>query len=275
MRRLTIALVAIVSVASAVADDLSVIGYNVESDRDTQWTQVAEDMESLGPIDIWGLSEVQSRSAVRVFRHAAIAGANDPDAQYYYLLGESGGSDRLAIIYNQNRFARLDVYELEEEVGGSRPPLVAHLRDVNSGQELLFMVNHLNRGDAGKRRMQAVGLQTWAETVGMPVIAVGDYNFDWDIESGEGNKAFDLFLEGDHWSWVFPNCGLDDDFSDCQPTQCNPNYTSILDFLFVAGEAVEWNIQSDILEPRDDYCSFDADGGADHLPIIGIVSPPE
>lgn len=258
---------------SATADSFVVMGFNVESGGDTEWSVVSDDIERLEHVDIWGLSEVQSRTAVRIFRNAAKAGSKDESPRYYYLLGEHGGSDRLAIIYNERRFRHLDVYELVDEVGGSRPPLVAHLQDIDTELEFLFMVNHLNRGDASKRRRQAVGLQSWAERIDLPVIAVGDYNFDWDITEERGNRAFRLFMEGGHWDWIEPNCGLDGDFADCQPTQCNPTYTSILDFLFVAGDAKNWDVSSEIKEPRPDYCEFDGNGGADHLPIIGLVSP--
>ncbi|MEO0952747.1 MAG: endonuclease/exonuclease/phosphatase family protein [Pseudomonadota bacterium] len=272
MRVLLCSLMLMVS-AVGLADEFVVMGYNVESDDDTKWTTVAEDMASLGHVDIWGLSEVQNRAAVRIFRNAAKQGSDSDDPRYYYLLGENGRSDRLAIIYNEHRFEHLDVYELIDEVGGDRPPLVAHMRDLDTGLEFLFMVNHLNRGDSSKRQRQALGLRIWAESIDLPVVAMGDYNFDWDVTTERGNKAFRYFMEGEHWDWIEPNCALDNDFSDCQPTQCNPNYTSILDFLFVAGEAKNWFIQSEILEPRPDYCDFDGTGGADHLPIIGIVTP--
>ncbi len=272
MRALISLLVLILSLG-ANADEFVVMGYNVESDDDTDWRRVAEDMESLGAVDIWGLSEVQSRAAVRIFRNAAKDGSDHATPRYYYLLGEHGRSDRLAIIYNEHRFEHLDVYELVDEVGGDRPPLVAHLRDLESDLEFLFMVNHLNRGDSSKRRRQAVGLQNWVETIDLPVIAVGDYNFDWDVHREKGNRAFDYFMDGGHWDWIEPNCGLDGEFSDCQPTQCNPNYTSILDFLFVAGDARLWDVETEIIEPRENYCDFDGDGGADHLPIIGNVKP--
>lgn len=260
------------SIACA-AESFVVMGYNVESDDDTDWTVVADDMTRLGHVDIWGLSEVQNRTAVRLFRNAAKAGSDDDEPRYYYLLGEHGRSDRLAIIYNERRFDHLDVYELIDEVGGDRPPLVAHLRDRGTGKEFLFMVNHLNRGDASKRQRQAVGLQVWAASIDLPVVAVGDYNFDWNVRSGRGNRAFRYFMADGHWDWIEPNCALDGDFSDCQPTQCNPNYKSILDFLFVAGDAKNWDVESEILEPRPDYCDFDATGGADHLAIIGKVKP--
>jgi endonuclease/exonuclease/phosphatase family metal-dependent hydrolase len=71
---------------------------------------------------------------------------------------------------------------------------VAHFRLKPAGPELLFMVNHLYRGNADGRHEQARLLNAWAREQTIPVIAVGDYNFDWDVTTGETvhDQGYDL-----------------------------------------------------------------------------------
>ena len=45
------------------------------------------------------------------------------------------------------------------------------------------------------RCSQAEGLREWARTQTLPIIAVGDYNFDYDFRTGTGNEAFAAFLQ--------------------------------------------------------------------------------
>ena len=44
----------------------------------------------------------------------------------------------------------------------------------------------------------------WAASQKLPVIACGDYNFDWFFPTEKGNAAFDYFLEEGVWTWVRP-----------------------------------------------------------------------
>lgn len=65
------------------------------------------------------------------------------------------------------------------------------------------MVNHLARTNT--LRQQATGLKDWADQQQLPVIAVGDYNFDYNIDDDEGNQAMENMLAGDVWKWIFPD----------------------------------------------------------------------
>ncbi len=53
-------------------------------------------------------------------------------------------------------------------------------------------------------------------------------------------------------------------------TQCNPNFNSVLDFVFAAGDARNWNGSSEILERQASYCNGDAVGFSDHRPVKAI-----
>lgn len=54
------------------------------------------------------------------------------------------------------------------------------------------MLKHLARRDAIMRRGQAEGLREWAKTQSLPIIAMGDFNFDYDFHTEKGNEAFSV-----------------------------------------------------------------------------------
>lgn len=249
---------------SAHAAELTVVSYNVESDSDTVWNDVADDIQKvtaeLGTVDIWGLSEVQSESALNIFRDAA-------GSHHWYEIGTRGGSDKLAILYDRNRFEAVDGPEELQEIGGSRWPLFQVLKDKSTGQVFGVMVNHFNRGNASKRQRQAREMADWILAVEIPVIAMGDYNIDVDVDSagnfGPGNVAGQILLGSSKWTWIRP--------SNPMSTQCNPNYNSILDFVFLGANAQAWSGQSRIMMTSQQYCDDENTGGADHRPIMATI----
>jgi hypothetical protein len=66
-------------------------------------------------------------------------------------------------------------------------PLVAEFQDTRSNLRFLFMVNHLARSDNDLRRDQGQRLNDWVRTQTLPVIATGDYDFDWSVTNGDQN----------------------------------------------------------------------------------------
>lgn len=246
----------------AYATELSAIAYNVESGEDTDPLKVAEDLEKIAGVDLWGLSEVGDREAAEVFTQAVAY----PGADFESILGTTGGSDKLQIVYDRNRLRAIESYELKN-TGGTRSPLVARFQLLSSGTEFLFMVNHFDRANPEKGNKQANRVRQWAEEQSLPILAVGDYNFDLDAKSRKGNEGFDTFMAGQTFQWIEPDCWRK---GTCPATgtQCNPNYTSILDFVFVAGAAQKWQGTSQILFLDDrGYCDWDESGYSDHRPI--------
>lgn len=75
-------------------------------------------------------------------------------------------------------------------------PLCVRVRERETGRQFLFSVSHFHRTDEVKRREQAIGFREYAAAQTLPMIAVGDFNFDVDIPFGRGNEAFRLFTEG-------------------------------------------------------------------------------
>ncbi len=95
-----------------------------------------------------------------------------------------------------------------------RAPFAAQFRLKPAGPEFIFMVNHLHRTNPQKRHDQSHGIKEWAQQQSLPVIAVGDYNYDWNIPTGHNRDVgFDLLLADDVFSWVIP--------SNLTRTQCS------------------------------------------------------
>lgn len=241
---------------------LTVAGWNVESGGSDPAT-IAERIEEFEGVALWGLSEVNSEWAAGQFEQAA--GAGEP-ATFDALLSVSGGGDRLLLLYDTARFTLLDFEELHafNVRGNVRSPLVAHLLDRYSGTEFLFMVNHLYRGDDTGRWWQAEQLNAWASEQTLPVVAVGDYNFDWNIYGGDQDHdpGYDLFVADGKWEWVQPDI--------LTTTQCSGwpcGYTSVLDFVFVANAAQAWPAKSEIIVTVGDFP--DNELTSDHRPVLG------
>ncbi len=253
------------SVVASANDVLTVISFNVESGDDTDPAKVAEDMSTIAEgVDLWALTEVGNRAAANAFRKGAAVGN-----KVRYILGDSGHGDHLAILYNLNTLKLKSTEELDD-LPGSRKPLVAHLQHKESRVEFLFVVSHFNRRDAPRRQNQSERLRKWARGRRLPVILAGDFNFDFDPRTGRGNRAFDIFTQGSDVKWVAPRCVAT---GNCPRTgtQCDPDYNSILDFVFLAGPAKAWDGESQILFRERDYCRRDRRGYADHRPVIAML----
>jgi endonuclease/exonuclease/phosphatase family metal-dependent hydrolase len=171
---------------------LRVVGFNVESGGARP--DVVDDLvRAAQGVDLWGFSEVQDDAWGMLFEQAAEDGEA---ADFQRILGTTGGGDRLLIVYNGDRLDLVRQFELTDIniKGRVRAPLVAHFRLKPAGSEFLFMVNHFYRSNAEGRHEQARLLNAWARQQTLPVIAVGDYNFDWDVTNGETmhDQGYDL-----------------------------------------------------------------------------------
>ncbi|MCP5003634.1 MAG: hypothetical protein GY941_06720 [Planctomycetes bacterium] len=150
--------------------------------------------------------------------------------------------------------------ELHEiNVGGRvRSPLVAKLKVKSTGMELYFMVNHLYRTNDPGRHEQATLLNGWASNQQIPVIAVGDYNFDWSVIDGDTNhdEGYDNMIANSVYEWIRP--------ATLHKTN-DSHYNSVLDFVFVSGDAKNWAVSSTILKVPNDFP--DTNKTSDHRPV--------
>ena len=234
---------------------LKLATYNVESPnfnpRDTTPDKVAEEITKHPEVILWGLEEVMNQDDLDQFTQAM--GSN-----FTSVLGETGGQDRLAIAYDQSQLELVGSINNLSGSGGSRNPLVGKFKLLANGTEFLFMVNHFNRREEERRNQQADFVRNWSNQQSLPTIIVGDFNFDFDLDERRGNTAFNKLNQDNILKWIQPDCLAS---NNCLSTQCNPNFNSILDAVFVGGTAKNWSASSSIV-PFD--CSKDATGFPDH-----------
>ena len=119
------------------------------------------------------------------------------------------------------------------------------------------------RGKAELRQRQATDLREWAKEIGFPLIAIGDFNMDFNFTTMQGNAAFDKMVEGDVWKLVKPTPLVDTQWSDDNGKNRYPD--SMLDFAFVSGPAKTWNPQCRVIVREGDFP--DTKKTSDHRPI--------
>ncbi len=221
---------ALLPTASRAADEiLTVLSFNVESDRDTDPAKVAEDMALISKgIDLVGLVEVSGEQNAKLHSDAV----ERPGNQLRYLKARHGNEDSMAIFYNLTTLKFKEVFELDR-FPGSRKALVGRFRHKKTGLEFLFIVNHFNRRDVTRRQRQSELIRDWVLSQKLPAILVGDYNFDFNPDTLTGNQAFDIFTEKKGLVWLRPEY-LSDNSCPATGTQCDRHYNSIMDFVFVA-----------------------------------------
>jgi endonuclease/exonuclease/phosphatase family metal-dependent hydrolase len=287
--------------SSASADEFRILAWNVESNRPG-----AEQVSDPGVISeqlagmlsaqatraqIVALSEVEPKT-MPIYKQAVQMGL---DTEVDFVTSASGGfrdSDSLLLVVDAKRFAIQDVFELHRYAGiranfnnmendsadygavRARSPLVAKLRDKTTGATFWLIVNHLARGENDLRTEQAKALKKWAEDhPNEPVIAAGDFNFDYDFKTQKGNSAYDAMIEGGVWQWLKPDPLVDSNWADDRNNPGHDKYPdSILDFVFVANQAKNWKGESDVVVREGDFP--DTDRTSDHRPIIATFTPP-
>lgn len=250
--------------APTATSTLTVMSWNVESGGANPGI-IAEQMVPFEEVDLWGLSEVGS-SDDAVYHIGAQAGR---ESTFNRVFGTTGGGDRLLALYNDDRFDLLGSDELEEiNVGGNvRASLVLTLEETATDLQFIFMVNHLYRSNEQARHTQATLLNEWANNQTLPVIATGDYNFDWNVQTEAHDLGYDLMTVGGIWEWIKP--------STLVTTQCSGDpcaFNSVLDFVFAAGPARDWAATSEIIVRAGDFP--DDETTSDHRPVKAVFDVP-
>ncbi len=239
--------------------------WNVESEG-ADPKLIAKQLPEFGKYDVYGLTEVLPES-FEMFA-SALGG------QYASIQTGSGRNDRMQIIYNKERFELLRKMELNQInfEGRYRSPLVAHLKDRASGAEFLVMVNHLARGKADVRTAQAKKLVEWARDQVLPIIAIGDYNYDFVFETRKGNEGFVEMMRDGIWKWIEPTELIDTNWFDnpSKPDGKDDYPGSILDFAFVAGSAKDWKLECNVIVRPNDFP--DDETTSDHRPFELLVN---
>lgn len=267
MRSIIVGLLLAAVTTSVQAKDFRLIGFNIERGykSDAELATVKTIIAGLGYAHVWAFSEVTKGDETQ------LAVAVGPS--FRAILSDQG-DDYLSIVYDAAHFDLVATghVKVTGRSGFQREPLWAKLRSKDSGTELYVLSNHLTRGDGDdpRRTQEAKDLNAWA-IEHQPAIALGDFNLDFDVNYDRNDiansrrqrsNAFNELVRNDVWAWVRPDKLI--------PTQCDPNYDSVLDFAFVAGAARNWDRESSI----ENIGCNDNDQNPDHLPIILTIDVP-
>jgi hypothetical protein len=283
----------------AAGEEFRLLAWNVESNRpgsppDSDARVIASQLVGLlkAPAtrgQIVALSEV-APADVHAYRKAVGLGL---DGEVDFVTSASGGfrdADSLLLVVDASRFRIEDAVELHRYAGiaanfnvddeqspehgtvRARSPLAAKIRDLVTDEWFWLVVVHLARGEDDLRTDQAKMLVAWARDQEAPVIAAGDFNFDWDMYTQRGNPGFDAMMAGGVWTWVRPDPLRDTNWA---ASRDNPNRDrfpdSILDFVFVAQGATAWRGESQVIVRPGDFP--DDDETSDHRPILATFRP--
>ena len=168
------------------------------------------------------------------------------------MLSVTGNRDRLLLIYDSDKLELLESQELEAHNGvrmndvnfRHRSPLVGRFKQRGTDIEFIVVLNHLARGNAELRKQQAKGLRLWCEDQTLPVIGIGDYNFDFDFKTRRGNAAFDEHMLDYRWRWVQPDKLVDTNWADRDGDGKDDYPDLCLDFTFVGAGAYNSHARS-------------------------------
>lgn len=243
---------------------VQVITWNVDSKGITNDSVTARIREYQG-IEIWGLINVSDDQTLKAVEEAVAYGEN---AVFKRVLGHTGSSNKLGVVYNSDRFSLIQSTELTAISSGNQiAPLLVEFLDKYSKQRFFFLVNHLEERNAALRQEQAAKLNFWVKQQTLPVIAAGDFNFDWDIESiGEKrDQGFDNLTANKVWNWIRP--------AQLVKTDCSKN-NSIMNFFFVNKLAARWNGQSKVLKKEGDCQLYNKNSSENsaHRPVIAVFN---
>lgn len=258
----------------SVGFSYSVLHWNVESGGNDP-TTVASQLVELGGYDVIGLSEVENPAAYEEALSKKWPG------RYEFIRGLSGANearedDHLWLAFSKDKFSMIEFEEMKEvsgfifDDGHHRVPLYVRLKDLANSQEVVFLMNHLARGNKYFRQEQASTLREWARTKSIPIIAIGDYNLDFDFATEKGNKAFDEFMKDEVWLWVRPEPLVDTNWSDRDGDGVDNYIDSLLDFSFLGGRAKAWEASSRVIVRENDFP--DTEKTSDHRPVELILS---
>jgi len=245
---------------AAITDQSSVLflSWNVESEG-ADSKVIGNQLSEFSGYDVIALQEVEP-SDFDLFQSSF-------GSSFDSIRSRTGYKDRLQIIFNSDRFELVRRLELDEVnfKNRYRSPLVAHLKDKESSLEFLVMTNHLARGKEEIRQDQAGKLVEWARDQNLPVVSIGDFNFDYVFATASGNKAFNIFLRDEVWKWVKPNEMIDSNWFDPEEDGIDNYEGSLLDFAFVAGPAMKWDLECEIIVRDGDFP--DNEKTSDHRPF--------
>jgi len=241
---------------------INILAWNVESDGNDP-TVIAEQLKGMKGYHIFALSEVRGRASADKY----IAAVKQIWGKAKGLLSKTGREDALLFIFDPSVFELVKVEELNDlnPQMKYRSPHAMTLKHNNTQQVFIVMNNHLARGNEDNRNLQAIGLREWARRQTLPIVAVGDYNFDYVFQTKKGNREFTEFMRDGIWQWVKPESLVDSNWYDGNDDGVDDYAGSILDFAFVAQSAKDWSATCRVHQWPGDFP--DDKFTSDHRPL--------
>ncbi len=234
------------------------LAWNVESEG-ADGGVIASELQAFSGYDLFAFTEVLAEDTDRF---EAACGDN-----FDSVVSRSGNNDRMQIVYNTKRFELVGSTELDDInfKYRYRSPMVVMLKEIESEKPFIVMVNHLARGKEEVRQTQAQELVNWAREQSLPVLALGDYNFDYIFSEERGNEAFSIFTRDGIFKWIKPVELIDTNWYDPEPDGIDNYPGSMLDFAFVAQSAMEWECECRVIVREGDFP--DDEMTSDHRPF--------
>lgn len=267
-----LALLLLLTCPALSADPITILSWNVESGG-ADPAVISDQLGTLPAATVFALQEVGNRELGRYGNAIRNAHGNT----YRFLGSWTGQGDRLLFAFDEARLTLLETRELyahgDHELNNwrHRSPLVCCFRDKSTGERLDVVTVHLARGDASLRLSQALGLSSWAAENGLPAIAIGDFNFDFNFGPRRGNRAFAAFLKAGVWKWIEPAQLVDTNWADNNKDGIDDYPDSCLDFAFQTGLPSEWTVESSVLVRPGDFP--DDERTSDHRPLVVTIRP--
>ncbi len=249
------------------ASKAAVVAWNIESGGTTDRVIAARinEIDAEHAVALWALSEVPADAEEELFPKI-----NRID-EYRVCMSELRGNDRLAFLIDDSVFQLLELTELSEiALVTMRPAFAAELLHRRSGTEMLVILVHLARSPNYMRFAQSRALRIWAaRKYRRPVFIMGDFNYDWDIESlgASRDPGFDIVTDDD-FTWAEPVDLIASQFSDADRDGIN-DYNSILDFVFYNDTASSLSPECRILRFPGDFP--DDETSSDHRPLLTVI----
>ena len=245
-----------------------ILSWNIESDGADAGV-ICEQLKELNKDDKYDVVALTEVLPVDLSKHRLALGEH-----YKYIFSKTGFNDRMQILYNESKFSMIRQVDLNKINISKRyrAPMLVHLKDRDTKTQFMVMVNHLARKKAEVRQEQASMLKEWGRDQSLPIIAVGDYNFDYEFETEKGNPAFNNFMQDNIWRWVKPTEFVDTNwYDDPESPDGKDDYPgSMLDFAFVAGPAKDWDATCNVIVREGDFP--DDEKTSDHRPFELLIS---
>ena len=240
-----------------------ILAWNVELDGGADPNVIARQMKDFEDYGIIALMETTPEAFEVVKKSIKHKGA----------LSKSGRRIRLAILWDDAKFSIENFKELDDlnEDMKYRSPWTMLVKDLATGRSFHLVTVHLARGWEGMRQRQARGIRDWAREKSLPVVAIGDFNFDYVFADEKGNEAFNQFLEDGIMKWVRPEELIDTNWYDPEKDGVDNYPGSMLDFAFVAGPAKDWSPTCRVIVRDGDFP--DDKKTSDHRPIELLLTP--